>query len=128
MTHQYMPTQIRDDRPVANIHHNQDLRPVHDPGPTAQRGQDSMVQLMRHGLDTLLKSVQVWADLARQLGPTTLDSPGGATMVSVAHDPFEKLLAAQRKVVDELVATQRQLMQRFLDPHTATVSDDLAAR
>jgi hypothetical protein len=48
-------------------------------------------------------------------------------MVSLAHDPFEKLLEAQRLVVEELVATQRQLAQRLFDT-TATGGDSLAAR
>jgi hypothetical protein len=65
--------------------------------------------------------------LARKLGSTAPSSPAGATMVSLAHDPFEKLLEAQRLVVEELVATQRQLAQRLFDT-TATGGDSLAAR
>jgi hypothetical protein len=86
-----------------------------------------MVQLVRQGQDASLRSLQVWADLARKLGSTAPSSPAGATMVSLAHDPFEKLLEAQRLVVEELVATQRQLAQRLFDT-TATGGDSLAAR
>jgi len=87
--------------------------------PTTQRVEDSMIKLVRRGQDTSLRSLQVWADLARKLGPTALSSPAGATMASLAHDPFEKLLEAQRQVVEELVATQRQLTQQLFDT-TAT--------
>jgi hypothetical protein len=87
--------------------------------PTTQRVEDSMIQLVRQGQDTSLRSLQVWADLARNLGPTAPSSPAGATMASLAHDPFEKLLEAQRQVVEELVATQRQLTQQLFDT-TAT--------
>jgi hypothetical protein len=36
-------------------------------------------------------------------------------MLSLAHDPFEKLLVAQRQIVDELVATQREFTQQLVD-------------
>jgi hypothetical protein len=85
--------------------------------PTSHPAQDSMVQLVRQGQDASLRSLQVWADLARKFGPT--DPPGGnssdVTMVDLAYDPFEKLLEAQRQVADELVATQRQLAQYLFD-------------
>jgi hypothetical protein len=83
--------------------------------PTAQRAQDSMAQLVRQGQDTSLRSLQVWADLARKFGSTAPSSPAGATMFSLAHDPFEKLLVAQRQIVDQLVATQRELAQQLVD-------------
>ncbi len=84
-----------------------------------------MVQLVRDGQDVSLRSLQVWADLARQLGHTGLGSAAGATMVSLGYDLFEKVLAAQREVVDELVATQRRLTQRCLD---STAGDGRARR
>src|ERR687893_1126048 len=122
--HRYMLTHIKDDQRVTDVGDDRGPRPVHDAaGPITQRAQDSMAQLVRQGLDTSLKSVQVWADLARQLGPTALGSPASATMVSRAYDPFEVLLAAQREVVGELVATQRQLTQQVFG---ATVGDDPA--
>jgi hypothetical protein len=132
-----MSTHIQDYRRITDVRDDRSLRPVHDTagpitaqvhdaaGANAQRAQESMVQLVRQGLDTSLKSVQVWADLARQLGPTALGSPAGATMVSRAYDPFEVLLAAQREVVGELVATQRQLTQQVFD---TTTGDNPAAR
>jgi hypothetical protein len=132
-----MSTHIQDYRRITDVLDDRSLRPVHDTaGPTteqvhdaaganAQRAQDSMVQLVRQGLDTSLKSVQVWADLARQVGPTALGSPADATMVSRAYDPFEVLLAAQREVVGELVATQRQLTQQVFGP---TACDDSTPR
>jgi hypothetical protein len=40
-------------------------------------------------------------------------------MFSLAHDPFEKLLEAQRQVVDELVATQRELARQIFDATAA---------
>ncbi|MGH3838228.1 MAG: hypothetical protein ACRDSF_21415, partial [Pseudonocardiaceae bacterium] len=116
-----MPTHIKTDRRVTDARDGRGPYLVHDAAdptteqahvpadPSTHRAQDSMAQLVRQGLDTSLKSVQVWADLARQVGPTALGSPAGATMASRAYDPFEMLLAAQREVVGELVATQRQL-------------------
>lgn len=74
-----------------------------------------MIQLVRLGQDISLRSLQVWADPARQLGPTGPGSPAAATTVSLVYELLEQLLAAQRKVVDELVATQRQFAQRCLD-------------
>jgi hypothetical protein len=90
--------------------------------PTAQDAQDSMTQLVRKGQDTALRSLQVWADLARKFGTTAPNSAAGATMFSLAHDPFEKLLVAHRQIVDELVATQRALTQQLVDA-TAVVDD-----
>lgn len=94
---------------------------------TAQRAQDSMAQLVRMGQDASLRSLQVWADLARKFGTNTPDSAEGATMCSLAHDPFEKLLVAQRQIVDELVATQRHFTRQFVDV-TAAVDDPSACR
>ncbi|MDQ2880343.1 MAG: hypothetical protein M3Y48_03545 [Actinomycetota bacterium] len=131
-----MSTQIKDHRWAADVRDDRNPRSLHAAvdtsteqvaaDPSTQRVQDSMVQLVRQGQDTSLRSLQVWADLARNLGPTALSSPAGATMASLAHDPFEKLLEAQRQVVEELVATQRQLAQRFFD--TTTYGDGFAAR
>ncbi len=130
-----MPTHIKTDRRVTDARDDRGSYPVHDAAdptteqahdpadPTTQRTQDSMAQLVRQGLDTSLKSVQVWADLARQVGPTALGSPTNATMASRAYDPFEMLLAAQREVVGELVATQRQLTQQVFH---SSAGDDLA--
>jgi hypothetical protein len=94
---------------------------------STQQVRDSMAQLVRQGQDTSLRSLQVWADLARKLGPTASSFPAGTTLVALAHDPFEKLLEAQRQVVDELVATQRQLVKRLFDM-TATVGGNPALR
>jgi hypothetical protein len=84
---------------------------------TAEPVQDLMVQLARQGLNTSLRSLQVWTDLARQLGPKVLGTPAGATKVFLAsdYDLFKKLLAVESEIVDELVATQRELAQRDLD-------------
>jgi hypothetical protein len=95
--------------------------------PTAQRAQDSMAQLVRQGQDTSLRSLQVWADLARTFGSTAPSSPAGATMFSLAHDPFERLLVAQRQIVDQLVATQRELAQQLIDA-TLSFSDNSVRR
>ncbi len=92
--------------------------------PTIQRAQDSMSQLVRQGQDTSLRSLQVWADLARRFGSTEASSSADSTMFSLAHDPFEKLLEAQRQVVDELVATQRELARQIVDA-TAAFGDNL---
>ena len=86
---------------------------------TAQRAHDSMAQLVRQGQDASLRSLQVWADLARRFGSATLSSTAGATMFSLAGNSFEKLLVAQRQIVDELVATQRELAQQLVDATTA---------
>jgi hypothetical protein len=132
-----MSTQIKDGR---RIPADRDSRPVHavvDPttdqtpvvaDPSTQQVQESMAQLVRQGQDTSLRSLQVWADLARKLGPTAPSFPAGTTtIVALAYDPFEKLLDAQRQVVDELVATQRQLVKRLFDM-TATVGGNPALR
>jgi hypothetical protein len=92
--------------------------------PTAQRAQDSMTQLARKGQDTALRSLQVWADLARNFGITAPSSAAGATMFSLAHNPFEKLLVAQRQIVDELVAAQRELTQQLVDATAAIAAVD----
>jgi hypothetical protein len=128
-----MSTQIKDHQRAAGSRDDRDTRPLQAGvapvavDPTTQRVQDSMVQLVRQGQNTSLRSLQVWADLARKLGSTAQNSPAGATMVSLAHDPLKKLLEAQRQVVEELVATQRQLAQRLFDT-TATGGDGLLAR
>jgi hypothetical protein len=77
-----------------------------------------MSQIVRQGQDASLRSLQVWAELARKLSPTAL-SPAGAAIVSLSYDLFENLLVAQRQVVDELVATERQLAKQFFDTTTA---------
>jgi hypothetical protein len=40
---------------------------------SSERIQDLMAQLARQGLNTSLRALQVWADLARQLGPGQLN-------------------------------------------------------
>lgn len=107
-----MPIQIKDDQQVADAHNAADpttqrAQDSDAADPTTQRVSDLMVQLVRQGQDTSLRSLQVWADLARQLGHTALGSS--------AYDLFEKLHAAQREVVDELVDAQRQFAQRCLE-------------
>jgi hypothetical protein len=114
-----MSTQITSDRWGIDAHDDISGQTRIAADPTAQRAQDSMTQLVRMGQDTSLRSLQVWADLARKFGTTTPDSAAGATMYSLAHDPFEKLLVAQRQIVDELVATQRQLTQQLVDAPSA---------
>jgi hypothetical protein len=99
-----------------------------DANPTGQPAPEYMVQLVRQGQDASLRSLQVWADLARKFGPTAQSTLTDATMVSLAYDPFEKLLQAQRQVADELVATQRQLSQQLFDITTATAGGNLTAR
>jgi hypothetical protein len=103
-----MPTRVKDGQQVAATD-------------TTARAPELMIQLVRHGQDASLRSLQVWAELSRQLGATALHSPARAAMVHLAYDLFEKLLTAQRQVVDELVATQRHLAHRFLDT-TAVVT------
>jgi hypothetical protein len=100
--HQDMPTQIKDGHQAAAT------------DTATPWAEELMIQLVRQGQDASLRSLQVWADLARQLGPTALRSPARAEVVGLAYDVFEKLLMAQRRVVDELVATQRQLAHQFL--------------
>jgi hypothetical protein len=80
------------------------------------RIQDLMAELTRQGLNTSLRSLQVWAELARQVGPQVLGCSTDGTRVFLAsdHELFNKLLAAQRETVDELVAHYRELSQRYL--------------
>ncbi|MGH3669710.1 MAG: hypothetical protein ACRDSH_03605 [Pseudonocardiaceae bacterium] len=119
-----MPTQIKNDRQVTAA----DTISTAPATPSPQV-QDLMVQLARQGLNTSLRSLQVWADLARQLGPQVLGGSAGGTRVFLAcdYDLFKKLFAAQREVVDELVAAQGEIVQRFLDID-ATVGQGLAHR
>jgi predicted component of type VI protein secretion system len=129
-----MSTQIKDSQQVTDAHSDRSPPPVDDvPGttaaqpsgavnPTIQQLQDLMIQLMRQGVDISLRSLQVWADLARPHGCTALGSATTST-----HDLFEKLLAAQREVVDELVATHRQFARGFFDT-TATTGNSLVPR
>jgi hypothetical protein len=91
--------------------------------PITQRAQDSIAQLVRQGQDTSLRSLQVWADLARKFGSTAPSSAASATMFSVAGHPLEQLLVAQRQVVDQLVAAQRELAQHIVDA-TASAGDN----
>lgn len=133
-----MSTQIKDGRRIADARDDRNTHSIHaavDPtteqarvaaDTSIQRTQDSMAQLVRQGQDTSLRSLQVWADLARKLGPTASGFPADAAIVALACDPFEKLLEAQRQVVDELVATQRQLVQLF--DTTATVGGNPVPR
>jgi kynureninase len=87
------------------------------PKSSSERIKDLMVQLARQGLNTSLRALQVWADLARQLGPQVLGCSTDGTRVFLAGDYnlFSKLLAAQRDTVDELVINYRELSQRYLD-------------
>jgi hypothetical protein len=114
-----MSTQITSNRWDIDAHDDISGQTCIAADPTAQRAQDSMAQLVRMGQDTSLRSLQVWADLARKFGTSTPGSAAGATMCSLAHDPFEKLLVAQRQIVDELVATQRQFTQQLVDATAA---------
>lgn len=82
---------------------------------TTQLVHDLIVQLARQGLSISLRSLQLWADLGRQLDPTALGFPASAT-----PDLFDKLLVAQR----EVVATQRQFAQGFFATATATATAD----
>ncbi|MGH3526128.1 MAG: hypothetical protein ACRDQ6_02300, partial [Pseudonocardiaceae bacterium] len=66
-----MSTQIKDHRRAADARDDRDPGPLHASAdmtaepvaadPTTQRVQDSMVQLVRQGQDTSLRSLQVWA-------------------------------------------------------------------
>lgn len=123
--HQDMRTQTKDGQQAAADTTSEQPRAAADT--TTHRVPDLMAQLVRQGMDISLRSVQVWADVARQLGSTALGSPARATMVSLGYDLFENLLATQRHIVDELVAAQYQSAQQFFDA-TASVRDDLATR
>lgn len=120
-----MRTQTKDGQQAAADTTSEQPRAAADT--TTHRVPDLMAQLVRQGMDISLRSVQVWADVARQLGSTALGSPAKATMVSLGYDLFENLLATQRHIVDELVAAQYQSAQQFFDA-TASVRDDLATR
>ncbi|MGH3671952.1 MAG: hypothetical protein ACRDSH_15180 [Pseudonocardiaceae bacterium] len=90
---------------------------------TPYRAQDSLNQLVRQGQDASLKSLQVWADLARKRDAGFAAS---TPMAPFAYDRFMQLLAAQRQIADELVATQHQLMRQPLPP--TTPGDSLVSR
>lgn len=82
----------------------------------SERIQDLMAELTRQGLNTSLRSLQVWAELARQVGPQVLGCSTDGTRVFLVddHELFSKLLATQREIVDELIAAHRELSQRYL--------------
>lgn len=127
-----MRAQIQASQPVTDARGDRSPAPVHDaadatteqPSGAANRTirgiPDLMLELVRQGVDISLRSLQVWADLARQFGLTGLDSSPAAT-----YDLFEKVLTAQRAIVEELVAAQRQFAQGLL--HPPTVDDGIAA-
>ena len=129
-----MPAQIKDGQPVIDAYGDQNSLAFHDAGdptaeqpnaaadPTIQRLRDPRVQLARQGVDISLRSLQVWADLARQRG---LIAPGSSARAT--YNLFEKLLVAQRQVIDELVTAQRQFAQGCLAT-TPTVGDGPAFR
>jgi hypothetical protein len=127
----YMPAQIKDRHQVTRVtaaRGDHDPHPLHGVAdPTTQRVHDLLVQLMRQGLDVSLRSLQVWADLARQLGSTALGIPVLGSTAGATYDLFEKLLAAQREVVDELVTTQRQFAHGSIST-TPTVGEGLASQ
>jgi hypothetical protein len=130
-----MTTQIKDSQSITDTYGDHDSisiddtvdttaaeRPNGAADPTTQRLQDPRAQLAREGVDISLRSLQVWADLARQRGLTARGYCATAT-----YDLFEKLLMAQRQVLNELVAAQRQLAQECL-ASTPTVGDGTALR
>lgn len=130
-----MTTQIKDSQSVTDAYDDQDSLSFNDAvdttaaeqpngaaDPTIQRLQDPRAQLARQGVDLSLRSLQVWADLARQRG---LTARGYCTRAT--YDLFENLLIAQRQVINELVAAQRQLAQEC-PASTPTVGDDPALR
>ena len=128
-----MTSQMKDSQSVTDAYDDQDS-PFDDAvdttaaerpngaADTIQRLQDPRAQLARQGVDLSLRSLQVWADLARQRGLTARGYCARAT-----YDLFEKLLIAQRQVINELVAAQRQLAQECL-ASTPTVGDGPAFR
>ena len=129
-----MPTRIKDNQPVTDAYVDQNFLVFHDAvdttteqphgtaDPAIQRLQDPRIQLARQGVDVSLRSLQVWADLARQRG---LTAPGSS--VEATDDLFAKLLVTQRQVIDELVAAQRHLAQECLAT-TPTVGAGPACR
>jgi hypothetical protein len=120
-----MATQIKDGQQIASVHDATDMT-THDSDAITQQMHELTVHLVRQGQDLSLRSLQVWADLARQIGPTR-GSAASAAMVSLTYDLFEKMLAAHREVVDGLVATQRRLAHRCVEI-TATLGDDQTRR
>lgn len=130
-----MTTQMKDSQSVTGAHDDQDSLSLDDTvdttaaeqphgaaDPTIQRLQDPRAQLARQGVDLSLRSLQVWADLARQ---RELTARGHCTRAT--YDLFEKLLIAQHQIINELAAAQRQLAQESL-ANTPTVGDDPAFR
>lgn len=84
---------------------------------TPYHAQDSLNQLVRQGQDASLKSLQVWADLARK---RDAGHAASTPIAPFAYDRFTQLLAALREIADELVATQHQLTQQPISPNTAS--------
>ena len=129
-----MTTQMKDSQSATDAYDDHDSLSIDDTvdttaaeqpngaADTIQRLQDPRAQLARQGVDLSLRSLQVWADLARQRELTARGYCATAT-----YDLFEKLLIAQRQVINELVAAQRQLAQESL-ASTPTVGDGPAFR
>jgi hypothetical protein len=79
---------------------------------------EPLAGLARHGQDSSLRALQVWADVARQLQFFPGQGGTGTGRRHPTPDPaterFERLLVAQRELVAELVAAQRHLTQQVL--------------
>jgi hypothetical protein len=107
-----MPTHKAGKEPRTTAHG--EFHPTATPGEGTPTGpaREQLVQLMRQGLGTSLRSVQVWAELTRALDATPT-SPANQAVITHAHRPIETLLAAQRQVIDQLATTQQHLARHL---------------
>lgn len=112
-----MPAGTPADNPASTTYGEPDqVAPLPRPLPTGDAptspARESLIRLIRQGLDTSLRSVQVWAELSRALNAPPA-SPTHPAVINYVQQPIEALLAAQRHVVDQLVTTQQHLAQRL---------------
>ncbi len=115
-----MATQAKDLPQAANAQ-----RPTVDAAEVAERAgaavttihrhmQGSVIDAVRRGQGSSLHALQAWADLSR-LVTRSADASDARVLVTGAHDMFETLLAAQRQLVDDLIAAQRAFAVQLFD-------------
>lgn len=106
-----MTIQLADSTPTGNGRYQE---PVRDhAGWTGSEALQPLVEFVRQGQDTSLKSVQLWAEIARLCNPIEQPDPAVSALVDSSYDLFETLLAAQRQFVDQLLKAQRQFAEQL---------------
>jgi hypothetical protein len=129
-----MSTHIKDSQPVTGTYGDQDSLAFHDAVDTITTEQpngaaDPTIQGLQNPRFQLGQGVRHLPQIATgvgRLGPPAWTHSAGLLRQG-DYDLFEKLLVAQRRVIDELIAAQRHFAQECLAT-TPTVGDALASR